>query len=73
MNERIRELMVQTLDKEFSNTWTTLDYPDIEKFSDYFSKLLAQESISIVQSFRCKMDASNDNIVVAMKQHFEVK
>ena len=47
---------------------------DYEDFSPYkFAGLLAQDAISVVQSFRCKMDASNDNIVEALKQHFGVE
>lgn len=73
MKERVKELMGKTLDKKFSHTWTVMDYRDLEKFSDYFAELIIRESISIVQSYRCKMDASNDNIVEALKQNFGVE
>lgn len=51
MNERINELVKQTLDKKFSYTWTTLDYQDLEKFSDYFAKLLIKECALVAALF----------------------
>ena len=73
MNERIQELKNQTLDRHFSRTWTTMDYDDVTRFAEGFAELIVRECIDTVQTFRTRMDASNDNIVVALKDHFGVE
>lgn len=73
MNERIKQLMGQTLDKHFSHTWTVMDYSDVSKFAEKFAELIGKDCVSVVQSYRTKMDASNENIVVAIRDHFGIK
>ena len=64
MNERIRELDAQSLVKS-EGQWV---------FSkEKFAELIVQECINTVQTFRTRMDASNDDIVVALKERFGVK
>lgn len=46
MNKNIKELMGKTLDKKFSYTWTVLDYPDLEVFSEHFAELIVRECIA---------------------------
>ena len=47
MNERIRELMGNTLDEKFAGTWSTMDMQDLTKFSERFAELIVKECIEI--------------------------
>lgn len=47
MNERIKELQGQTLDKYFSHTWTNMDYVDLSKFAEKFAELIVRECAEI--------------------------
>jgi hypothetical protein len=47
MNERIKELMGQTLDEKFAGTWSTMDMQDLTKFSERFAELIVKECIEI--------------------------
>jgi hypothetical protein len=40
MNERIKELMGQTLDEKFAGTWSVMDMQDLTKFADRFAELI---------------------------------
>ena len=40
MDERIEKLVGQVLDKEFSKTWTTMDYDDLLRFAEAFATAL---------------------------------
>ena len=51
MNERIKELMDQTLDEKFAGTWSTMDMQDLAKFSERFAELIVWEAIGL-----CKVD-----------------
>jgi len=46
MNERIRELMGNTLDEKFAGTWSTMDMQDLAKFSERFAELIMLDCIS---------------------------
>ena len=48
MNERIKELMSQTLDKHFSHTWSTMDYEDVNKFTEKFTELFVEDVVTIL-------------------------
>lgn len=72
MNERIKELIVQTRRILATDALSGGEF-NMRAYEEKFAELLAQDVISVVQSFRWKMDASNDNIVVALKQHFGVE
>jgi hypothetical protein len=43
VDEQVKKLMGQTLDEKFSETWTTMTYEDLEKFTTHFARLLIQE------------------------------
>jgi ABC-type transporter Mla maintaining outer membrane lipid asymmetry ATPase subunit MlaF len=43
MNERIKELMGQTLDEKFAGTWSVMDMQDLTKFADRFAELIVRE------------------------------
>lgn len=50
MNERIKQLMGQTLDEKFAGTWSVMDIvmdmQDLTKFADRFAELMVRECIS---------------------------
>ena len=46
MNERIKQLMGQTLDEKFSGTWSVMDMQDLTKFADRFAELIVRECIN---------------------------
>ena len=43
MNERIKQLMGQTLDEKFAGTWSVMDLEDLTKFADRFAELIVKE------------------------------
>ena len=45
MNERIKQLMGQTLDEKFSGTWSVMDMQDLTKFADRFAELIVKEML----------------------------
>jgi hypothetical protein len=47
MNERIKQLMGQTLDEKFSGTWSVMDMQDLTKFADRFAELIVRECLEI--------------------------
>ena len=65
MNERIRELKNQTLDRHFARTWTTMDYDDITRFAEGFARLIVQECIEVSQVGSITADK--------LKQHFGIE
>jgi hypothetical protein len=50
MNERFKTLMGKTLDEKFSETWTSMSYQDLEKFSESLSNLIVRECIEIANT-----------------------
>jgi hypothetical protein len=48
MNERIRALAGQALDKVVPYTWTKLDYDEIQKLQQYFAELIVKECMNVV-------------------------
>ena len=49
MNERIKELMGQTLDEKFAGTWSVMDLQDLTKFTDRFAELIVRECMEQVR------------------------
>ena len=49
MNERIRQLAGQALDRVVPYTWTRLDYDEIQKLQEYFARLIVAECVAIVK------------------------
>ena len=47
MNERIKELMGQTLDEKFAYTWSTMDIQDLKKFAERFAELIVKECVEV--------------------------
>ena len=48
MNERIRQLAGQALDRVVPYTWTRLDYDEIQRLQEYFAELIVRECLTIV-------------------------
>ena len=48
MNERIRELAGQALDRVVPYTWTRLDYDEIQRLQEYFAELIVRECATII-------------------------
>ena len=74
MNERIKELKNQTLDKHFSYTWSKMDYDDVTKFAEKFAELIVQECLN-----QCYFRGMNDELYAGqlkaaayIEQHFGV-
>lgn len=69
MNERIQELMSQTLDEKFAGTWSTMDMQDLTKFAEKFAELLIQRCGEL-------SDLAEDNDLhgsTIIKRHFGVE
>ena len=49
MNERIRQLAGQALDRVVPYTWTRLDYDEIQRLQEYFAQLIVRECVAIVK------------------------
>jgi len=70
MNERIKELMGQTLDEKFAYTWSTMDMQDLKKFAERFAELIVRECIEInkqelaFNAFERLMDKYQENLGV---------
>jgi hypothetical protein len=73
MNERIFELAEQALNIVSNKRGQLERTRDPCEYDQVFAELIVQECINTVQTFRTRMDASNDNIVVALKERFGVK
>lgn len=56
MNDKIKAIMGQVLDDKFSETWTTMTYQDLEKFSESFANEIVRacvvlaDTVSVEQS-----------------------
>jgi hypothetical protein len=48
MNERIKELIGQTLDEKFAGTWSVMDLQDLTKFADRFAELIIADMFVII-------------------------
>ena len=77
MNERIRELKNQTLDKHFSYTWSKMDYDDVTKFAEKFAELIVRECAEVCNrvyfdNYPDAEDFERSEEGDAIKQHFGV-
>lgn len=72
MNEQIRKLSEQALDKSVPHTWTTLDYEQIHKLLECHAKLVAEECASLFpmvftdQQYQRRIDKT-------IRKHFEIE
>jgi hypothetical protein len=70
MNERIQELMGQTLDEKFAGTWSAMDMQDLTKFADRFSELIVQECATVIE--QNLFQGIGWNTSRAVKRHFGI-
>jgi hypothetical protein len=70
MNERIKQLMGQTLDEKFAGTWSVMDMQDLTKFADRFAELIVAE---MLQTCEDHPGWSGRMIGEKIKQHFGVE
>ena len=47
MNERIKELLVQAIDKAVPETWTTLSSEQLERVYEKFAQLIVEECANV--------------------------
>ena len=77
MNERIKQLMGQTLDEKFSGTWSVMDMQDLTKFADRFAEVIVAECAGLFPNVYVEIetDYGNTPVIAAdyIKKHFGVK
>ena len=82
MNERIKQLAGQALDRVVPYTWTRLDYDEIQRLQEYFARLIVRECALLCDNHGNKVedDRPNKDLSSAafdcsdiIKQHFGVE
>ena len=78
MNERIRELAGQALDRVVPYTWTRLDYDEIQRLQEYFAELIVRECVGVVEGGHFLHDQAPTALFAkecsgAIKRHFGVE
>ena len=76
MNERIKELAGQALDKAVPQTWTTLTAYDLTKFTEVFAELIVRECVEVCLEQRNPANLNykpSEQFAEAVKQHFGVE
>ena len=73
MNERIQELMGNTLDEKFAGTWSTMDMQDLAKFSEKFAELIVRECAEFANEHNEEIEGVTLGVGQALKKHFGVK
>ena len=78
MNERIRQLAGQALDRVVPYTWTRLDYDEIQRLQEYFAELIVKECADICNKiyfdrYPDAEDFERSEEGDAIKQHFGVE
>ena len=72
MNERIRQLAGQALDRVVPYTWTRLDYDEIQKLQEYFAELIVRECIDWCNA-HARDDGTAQRIAEDIKKDFGVE
>ena len=78
MNERIRELAGQALDRVVPYTWTRLDYDEIQRLQEYFAELIVKECLAQVDKVDTMLDDDKEKtgvawVGLAIAKHFGVE
>ena len=87
MNERIKQLMGQTLDEKFAGTWSVMDMQDLTKFADRFAELIVRECVAQIRPMWNQVkevgappgydydtfDLAYNDCMNAIKEHFGVE
>ena len=68
MNNKIKELAGQSLDKVVPYTWTNLTYDELWALQEYFGKLIVKECSSFLK------DTLDDHFAAEqLEEHFRVE
>lgn len=78
MNEHIRRLAGEALDRAVPQTWTTLTADDLNKFTEVFADLLVDRMLDIVDSHSEVFQTDRDRALIehikqSVKSDFGVK
>jgi len=80
MNERIRQLAGQALDRVVPYTWTRLDYDEIQRLQEYFAQLIVRECGKVIvnggyrnPALGEKLPLTPPEIATMIKEHFGVE
>jgi hypothetical protein len=73
MQKRVKELMGQTLDEKFRETWTTMTYEDLEKFTTHFARLLIKECADTAYRFDGLTLGQGYTVAKHIKKNYEVE
>jgi len=73
MQKRVKELMAQTLDEKFRETWTTMTYEDLEKFAAHFARLLIKDCADTAYRFDGLTLGQGYTVAKHLRKHFEVE
>jgi hypothetical protein len=81
MNERIKQLMGQTLDEKFAGTWSAMDLQDLTKFADRFAELIVAECLKIAKNREDEFESAGlleesnavGNVAYRISRQFGVK
>ena len=78
MNERIRQLAGQALDRVVPYTWTRLDYDEIQRLQEYFAELIVKECLAQVDKVDTMLDDDKEKtgvawVGLAIAKHFGVE
>lgn len=71
VNERIKQLMGETLDDKFKETWSTMTYEDLEKFVTHFAELLIRDCADVAYKFDGLTLGQGYTIAKHIKTHYE--
>ena len=73
VQKRVKELMGQTLDEKFRETWTTMTYEDLEKFVKHFAELLICDCADTAYRFDGLTLEQGYTIAKHIKKNYEVE
>jgi hypothetical protein len=73
MQKRVKQLMAQTLDEKFSETWTTMTPEDLEKFTAHFARLLIKDCADTAYRFDGLTLGQGYTVAKHLRKHFEVE
>ena len=73
MHKRIKQLMGQTLDDKFKETWITMTPADLEKFVKHFAELLIRDCADTVYRFDDLTLGQGYTVAKHLRKHFEVE
>jgi acetoacetate decarboxylase len=73
MHKRIKQLMGQTLDEKFKETWITMTPADLEKFVKHFAELLIRDCADTVYRFDDLTLGQGYTVAKHLRKHFEVE